>query len=84
MIGLSQILLQIEDTIEESLKEKNISRFIKCQQCEKLFYNNTDVKVHNTRVYEYGEYYNLYPFRQCGFMGGDATEIKEHSRNHRK
>ena len=61
-----------------------MSRLIKCQQCEKLFYNNADVKAHNIKVHEYGEYYNLYPCEDCGFMGGDATEIEEHSRNHRK
>ena len=66
------------------MKENNISRLIKCQQCEKLFYNNADAKAHKTRVHEYGEFYNLYPCKECGFMGGDATEIEEHSRNHRQ
>ena len=65
------------------MEETNISRLMKCQQCEKLFYNNADVKAHNIKVHEYGEYYNLYPCGDCGFMGGDATEIEEHSRNHR-
>ena len=59
-------------------------RLIICQQCEKLFFNNADVKSLNINVHEYKEYYNLYPCEDCGFMGGDATEIEEHSRNHRK
>ena len=49
-----------------------------------MFYNNAYVKAHNIKVHEYKEYYNLYPCKDCGFMGGDATEIEEHSRNHRK
>ena len=82
VIGLSQILLQIEESLEEAVKESNISRLIKSQLCEKLFYNNADVKAHNIKVHEYGEYYN--PCGDCGFMGGDATEIEEDSRNNRK
>ena len=36
VIGLSQILLQIEESMEDAVKESNISRLIKCQLCEKL------------------------------------------------
>ena len=37
VIGLSQISLHIEESKEESVKETNMSRLIKCQQCEKWF-----------------------------------------------
>ena len=41
------------------------------------------MEAYKTKVHEYGEYYNLYPCSECGFIGGDAEEIKEHIRNHR-
>ena len=66
----------------KTVEETNISRLMKCQQCEKLFYDNADVKAHNIKVHEYGEYYNLYKCGDCGFMGGEPTEIEEQL-NHR-
>ena len=45
VIGLSQMSLQIEESIAEAVKETTISRLMKCHQCEKLFHNNADVKA---------------------------------------
>ena len=59
MVGLSQISLQINESVEEPLQEVNkVHELSKCQDCEKLVYTNEDMEAHKTKVHDYGEYYN--------------------------
>ena len=84
--SLSQIAKELEDNTNTTLDETEAQakENIKCTECEKLFYHESDAKHHNVRVHEYGEPYNLYPCELCGFSGSDVIEIEEHIKNHKK
>ena len=82
--SLSQIAKELGDDTSKSIldeTEAQIKENIKCTECDKVFYNESDAKHHNTRVHEYGESCNLYPCELCGFAGGDVNDIEEHIEN---
>ena len=68
---------------KRAVAKKKVPELCNCQDCEKLVYTYKDMEAHETKVHEYGDYYKLYPCGECGFMGSDADEIKDHIGNHR-
>jgi uncharacterized C2H2 Zn-finger protein len=73
--SFAQITLDMSTNLEKQLFE--------CKECTKVFYNNSDVDIHTSRVHRYGEYCTMYPCEECGFRGDDVRDIEEHRQNHK-
>ena len=56
---------------------------LKCKECNKLFYYESDIETHVTTVHKFGEYWNPYPCEECGFKGSNVVDIEEHQQNHK-
>ena len=52
--------------------------FETCRICDKKFQNELDVVNHQQRVHEYGERFELYTCKDCGFRGTDMEDIQRH------
>ena len=57
-------------------------KYVRCNECKKLFYDENDLLYHHERVHEYGEICEIYPCDQCGFSGTGVREIDDHKQSH--